>query len=71
MKNELLDLAYYATQGIGGIHGLYDVSEGTVTLGKFGLPYCKVHGDMIKVSKDGIWRCLDPIHHGCYFDNAK
>jgi len=54
---KLLDLRTYTGES-GGTHGLDDVSRGVVYLDeKFGLPHCKYHGAMLKVSKDGIWRC--------------
>ena len=40
------------------------VSEGKVVLEK-GYPHCKEHGAMLKVSKDGIWRC-PACHVGCF-----
>lgn len=71
MKNKLLDLRVHTGES-GGTHGLDDVTKGIIYLDeKFGLPHCKIHGAMLKVSADGIWRCADPTHHGCYFDNEK
>jgi hypothetical protein len=67
MANTLEDLIVYVGTS-GGNHGLKDVSSGVVQLWN-GVPYCHWHGAMLKVSEDGIWRCGDPIHHGCYFDN--
>lgn len=68
-KPKLLDLFVYVGNS-GGTHGLYDVTAGTVYLHN-GLPHCKIHGAMLKVSADGIWRCGDPVHHGAYFNNPK
>lgn len=78
------DLRNY-TGETGGSHGLDDVSRGVVYLdGGWNLPHCKYHGAMLKVSKDGIWRCWvtdafqrypvkNPgemvLAHGCYYDN--
>ncbi len=31
-------------------------------------PHCKIHGAMLRVSKDGIWRCGEfGCHSGCYY----
>lgn len=48
--------------------GLTSVSEGKVSLRKYHgewFPACQEHGALLKVSKGGIWRCME-CHEGCY-----
>lgn len=48
-----------ATQNNRGTWSMYDVSEGTVTLGADGKPSCRDHRAMNAVNPDRtIWRCL-------------
>ena len=56
---KIIDLCNYSKVKNSG----KDVSNGKVVLVD-GYPYCKEHGAMNKVSKDGIWRCLE-CHVGC------
>jgi len=56
---KIIDLSLYSDVKNSG----KEVSSGKIFLFN-GYPYCKEHGAMNKVSKDGIWRCL-MCHAGC------
>lgn len=52
-------------------NGIDSVSKGYIEMrtNRWGQshPHCKVHGAMLKVSKDGIWRCGEKhCSTGCY-----
>jgi len=56
---KIIDLSSYSKVGNSG----KDVTRNKIILVN-NYPYCKKHGAMNKVSKDGIWRYLE-CHVGC------
>jgi len=54
-------------------NGVDSASKGLVTLEDLGpgiYPCCNKHKSLLKVSKDGIWRCGElGCSNGCYWPN--